>query len=244
MAGYLTCENELTFTASHFDKDKKFSDSESTADSTDVGELEDTLSELPETPLSLHLRKSFGSELPSEVKLSDLEFNEMLHRGINADVFRAVWTRRSATEEAPISFAVKMLHAGIEVQRGNPSTEKHQNVAQIFDVGQARHLCVTEYCAGGSLFDLVHVKNAQLSWKQRVKLLLDIATAMEELHSDDIIHGRLKASNVLIEEPFNDPTQELTAKVSDYGITMVCKDAKKFPGCANQELEEADAWRW
>jgi len=44
-------------------------------------------------------------------------------------------------------------------------------------------LIVTEFCFGGTLFTLLHEKRSvKLSWKQRLKMALDIAKGMHFLH--------------------------------------------------------------
>jgi serine/threonine protein kinase len=53
-----------------------------------------------------------------------------------------------------------------------------------------------EYCAGGCLHDWLH-KNVKipLTWKQRTKMITDIATGLNFLHTADppIIHRDLKS---------------------------------------------------
>lgn len=62
---------------------------------------------------------------------------------------------------------------------------------------------LTEYCFGGSLFDLLHAKKSiQLTYKQRYRMSLDIAKGMNFLHIMDppILHRDLKSLNLLLNE--------------------------------------------
>ena len=56
---------------------------------------------------------------------------------------------------------------------------------------------ITEFCEGGTLFDVLHRKKQQvlLSWQQRVKIAKDIAVGMNYLHTANppIIHRDLKS---------------------------------------------------
>ena len=43
---------------------------------------------------------------------------------------------------------------------------------------------ITEFCHGGTLFDLLHRrKEIVLTWKQRIKMALDVAEGMRYLHA-------------------------------------------------------------
>lgn len=60
---------------------------------------------------------------------------------------------------------------------------------------------VTEFCHGGTLFDLLHRKrNIQLSWQQRIKFALDVAKGVLYLHTTTppIIHRDLKSLKFLL----------------------------------------------
>lgn len=54
---------------------------------------------------------------------------------------------------------------------------------------------VTEFCAGGTLFKLLHSREMIFPWELRVKILHDIAVGMNFLHTNNppIIHRDLKS---------------------------------------------------
>lgn len=78
---------------------------------------------------------------------------------------------------------------------------------------------LTEFCSGGSLFDLLHKKAGQifLTWKTKMSLILQIAKGMKALHDmrPPIIHRDLKSLNVFIAQQNND----WIAKVADFGLS-------------------------
>jgi mitogen-activated protein kinase kinase kinase 9 len=74
---------------------------------------------------------------------------------------------------------------------------------------------VTEYCDNGNLFELLHQKkNIQISWEERKRLTIEIATGMNYLHSfhPPIMHRDLKSMNVLLDKNWQ-------AKIADFGST-------------------------
>ncbi|CAK0845752.1 unnamed protein product, partial [Prorocentrum cordatum] len=81
---------------------------------------------------------------------------------------------------------------------------------------------VTEFCAGGNVFQLLHVDNVDLTWGQRVKMLTDVAAGMDSdyLHwfPPPIIHRDLKSLNLLLTEAVRSPEDPVTVKVSDFGL--------------------------
>lgn len=82
---------------------------------------------------------------------------------------------------------------------------------------------VMELCEKGSLLEAVQsgefgssFKNDPLNYNKILKVGLEIAFAMQHLHELDIIHGDLKAQNVLL---YGEPmTNRCIAKVGDFGL--------------------------
>jgi len=87
----------------------------------------------------------------------------------------------------------------------------HPNVILFIGVTQSPLAIVTEFCSGGSLFDMI-CEGRDFSMKQIKLFLLGIARGMLHLHAEGIIHRDLAARNVLL-------TEKLDPKISDFGLS-------------------------
>lgn len=183
------------------------------------------------------------------VKPSELHVRSLLGTGAQAEVYKAEWTRAFAATTSTIVVAVKRLHADLsQVYRDREAVTiltDHPNLVKCYDATvDPPYLVVTEYCAGGSLFDLLYNSAVTLSPRQVMKILTDIAAGMKYLHAQRpcILHRDLKSSNVLLTKPIRSPDQEPTAKVADFGLAR----------SGNAEMSSAWAamtvgvgtWRW
>ncbi|KAK6263427.1 hypothetical protein QUC31_009243 [Theobroma cacao] len=94
-------------------------------------------------------------------------------------------------------------------------------------------LLLLEYVPNKSLFDRMHTYHGQssgiLSWSNRLSIALDIARALDYLHSQadpPIIHRDVKSSNILL-------IDNNQAKLADFGL---CKLGYDKPGCQNPTI--------
>ncbi|XP_066317624.1 salt tolerance receptor-like cytoplasmic kinase 1 [Miscanthus floridulus] len=90
---------------------------------------------------------------------------------------------------------------------------RHPNIVALLaysDDHEEEGALVLEYLAGGTLADALHGATAGsaplLSWPQRMRILHDVACALEHLHdgggggtSTAVVHGDVSASNVLLD---------------------------------------------
>ena len=115
---------------------------------------------------------------------------------------------------------------------------KHRNIVTLIgtmaEEKENQLYIITEYCQGGSLFDLLHKKkNIEIPWNLRLKFLIEISEAMNFLHKNEpqIIHRDLKSLNILLthqllEKHSND---HVSIKICDFGLSQIMsKEYKNF----------------
>jgi len=86
-------------------------------------------------------------------------------------------------------------------------------------------LClVLEFISHGDLHDFLQSTEERLTWKQRIKMALDVASAIEYLHTRDpiIIHRDLKTPNCLIAGFSPD---DVMVKVTDLGEAVLLAES-------------------
>jgi len=79
---------------------------------------------------------------------------------------------------------------------------------------------VLEFIPYGDLYSLIHHQlDKEFDWAMRIKIALDIALAMESMHSriPAILHLDLKSPNILMASL--DPNASIMAKVTDFGLS-------------------------
>ncbi|KAK6158535.1 hypothetical protein DH2020_005849 [Rehmannia glutinosa] len=104
----------------------------------------------------------------------------------------------------------------------------HPNLVGLmgFCLEKGEQLLLLEYVPNKSLFDRMHTIQGQstgsLSWSSRLSIALDIAYALDYLHSvadPPVIHRDIKSSNILL---INDDH----AKLADFGLCKLGNDAQ------------------
>jgi serine/threonine protein kinase len=176
------------------------------------------------------------------VRPSELKMQSVLGSGAQAHVFKAEWTRQFSSSTSSIVVAVKRMHDDLESMYRDREAlgilTDHPNLVKCFDASiEAPYLIVTEFCAGGSVFDLLYNTSVELTVRQRVKILLDVASAMKYLHEQKpcILHRDLKSSNVLLTKVIKNKDQEPHAKVCDFGL---CRTGQQSMTVG------VGTWRW
>ena len=107
--------------------------------------------------------------------------------GGHANVYKADWSRSFGMGTSSIIVAVKQLHTDLgEVYRNRERLTMltdHPNLVKCMDSTlEPPYLIITEFLAGGSLFDLLYNSEQEMSLWQQLKILWDIASGMGYLH--------------------------------------------------------------
>ena len=97
------------------------------------------------------------------------------------------------------------------------SSVKHPNIVEIVEFGEGQgdvsNYIVMEYIKGISLKHYMAKAN-KLDYKQKSKIVCQVADALAAVHSQQIYHRDIKPANVLIDE-------NLMVKVTDFGIARL-----------------------
>lgn len=100
--------------------------------------------------------------------------------------------------------------------------ENQHIVGFIGAVTEPHHLCIiTEYCARGSMADLLLDESIPMDYPRKIKFAKDAAKGMAYLHGSNpiILHRDLKSDNLLVAEDW-------TVKVGDFGLTRFISEKK------------------
>ena len=95
----------------------------------------------------------------------------------------------------------------------------HPNIVNVYDVGDDNGLyyIVMELIQGKTLKQII-VEDGILSWKWSVNIAIQIASALEVAHKNNIIHRDIKPHNIII-------TEDGIAKVTDFGIAKAVSNS-------------------
>lgn len=95
----------------------------------------------------------------------------------------------------------------------------HPNIVSIYDVGNEGdlHYIVMELIQGKTLKEIIS-ENGVLPWKWSVNISIQIASALEMAHRNNIVHRDIKPHNIII-------TEDGIAKVTDFGIAKAVSNS-------------------
>ena len=95
----------------------------------------------------------------------------------------------------------------------------HANIVSIYDVGNEDNIyyIVMELVRGKTLKQIITEEGA-LSWKWAVNIAIQIASALEVAHKNNIVHRDIKPHNIII-------TEDGVAKVTDFGIAKAISNS-------------------
>jgi len=95
----------------------------------------------------------------------------------------------------------------------------HPNIVSIYDVGNEESLyyIVMELVKGKTLKEIIE-EDGKLPWKWSVNIAIQIASALEAAHKNNIVHRDIKPHNIII-------TEEGIAKVTDFGIAKAVSNS-------------------
>ena len=107
-----------------------------------------------------------------------------------------------------------------EVEAQSAASITHPNIVSVYDVGKEGNLyyIVMELIKGKTLKEIITQERGALPWKWSVNIAIQIASALEVAHKNNIIHRDIKPHNIII-------TEDGIAKVTDFGIAKAVSNS-------------------
>ncbi len=95
----------------------------------------------------------------------------------------------------------------------------HPNIVSIYDVGHEENIyyIVMELVQGKTLKEIIN-EDGVLPWKWSVNIAIQVASALEMAHRNNIVHRDIKPHNIII-------TEDGIAKVTDFGIAKAVSNS-------------------
>lgn len=95
----------------------------------------------------------------------------------------------------------------------------HPNIVSVYDVGHEDgiYYIVMELIQGKTLKQMIE-EDGTLPWKWSLNIALQIASALEAAHKNNIVHRDIKPHNIII-------TEDGVAKVTDFGIAKAVSNS-------------------
>lgn len=95
----------------------------------------------------------------------------------------------------------------------------HPNIVSVYDVGHEDgvYYIVMELIQGKTLKQIIQ-EDGTLPWKWSVNIAIQIASALEAAHKNNIVHRDIKPHNIII-------TEDGVAKVTDFGIAKAVSNS-------------------
>ncbi|KJE92873.1 calcium/calmodulin-dependent protein kinase I [Capsaspora owczarzaki ATCC 30864] len=129
----------------------------------------------------------------------------------HASIALKIIDKRNCTKQQSLETEVAIL-----------KTAKHSNVIQLLDVFESpRYLYLAmELVTGGELFDRI-LEKGYYTERDAAKLVKDILSAVQYLHSAGIVHRDLKPENLL----FFSKDEDSKIMITDFGLSRIRKEA-------------------
>ena len=107
-----------------------------------------------------------------------------------------------------------------EIEAQSAASITHPNIVSVYDVGNEGNLyyIVMELIQGKTLKEIIVEEKGALPWKWSVNIAIQIASALEIAHKNNIVHRDIKPHNIII-------TEDGVAKVTDFGIAKAVSNS-------------------
>ncbi|ELR17849.1 protein kinase domain containing protein [Acanthamoeba castellanii str. Neff] len=157
------------------------------------------------------------------IQFSDLQTLKTIGKGNFGKVFKGVYVGTEVAIKQLYYVDDEDMQKYIEREMATLKGLRHPNIVQLLGLckDDTGIYIVTEFIPGGDLRSKLKDDSLELSWLLRVKIAIDVAYAMNYLHSKKMIHRDLKSQNLLVCEDWK-------IKVCDFGFARKAEPKADF----------------
>jgi len=171
--------------------------------------------------------------MQNSIEFGEIEMRDLLGRGMFGAVFTGKWKDKEVavkqiftdTTEFDVQF---YFTREVEIL----SSVSHPNIVQFYGISTDSDnlYIITELIKGSNL--RIYLKETEVTWPDRLKIAIQMASAIDYLHRNNIIHRDVKTENVLIDNA------KKTVKLCDFGFSRSNDDdSKKKTFCGSEWFE-------
>lgn len=187
------------------------------------GSLDQTISGLRMSAISYARDEHMKGEMIGKYRI----IRQIGHGGMGS-----VYLAERADGEFKQNVALKLLRSSLAAdeqinrfksERQILASLSHDHIAGLIDGGVTKYgqpYYVMEYVKGKTLNE--YCDNEKLTLEERLKLFMDICSAVQYAHSKLVVHRDLKPANILV-------TDDGSVKLLDFGIAKIVADENESP---------------
>ena len=99
---------------------------------------------------------------------------------------------------------------------------EHPHIVKLFDYGEHNHIyyIAMEYIPGMDLSAMIH-REGKLDFELILKIITEIASALDYAHAQGVIHRDIKPSNIMLQPKNENNTFQFDAILADFGIAKI-----------------------
>jgi LIM domain kinase 1 len=157
------------------------------------------------------------------IQFADLQTVKTIGKGNFGKVYKGVYLGTEVAIKQLYYVDDEDMQKYIEREMATLKGLRHPNIVQLLGLckDDTGIFIVTEFIPGGDLRSKLKDDSIELSWHLRVRVAIDVAYAMNYLHSKKMIHRDLKSQNLLVCEDWK-------IKVCDFGFARKAEPKADF----------------
>jgi len=151
------------------------------------------------------------------IQYEDLRISgKELGRGGFGVVYKGSWRMTDvAVKELLLTQLTDATLHEFEAEANTMKALRHPNIVAFYGYCTRPKYCIVmEYMPQGSLYNILHNLQADITWEVRLRIASDITRGLVYLHAENIVHRDIKSMNVLLNE-------HSKACLADFGLARV-----------------------